>query len=79
MPERGEESVNRKPVSYTHLDVYKRQDADFVVWSANPIETYEGRIEKVFMQGKVVYVPVSYTHLDVYKRQGLRRKRMKIR
>ena len=36
------------------------KDADFVVWSANPIETYEGRVEKVFMQGKVVYVQGGY-------------------
>lgn len=32
------------------------KDADLVIWSANPIETYEGRAEKVFMEGKVVYV-----------------------
>ena len=36
------------------------KDADFVIWSANPIETYQGRVEKVFMQGKVVYVQGGY-------------------
>lgn len=36
------------------------KDADFVIWSDNPIETYAGRVEKVFMQGKVVYVQGGY-------------------
>ena len=36
------------------------KDADFVIWSANPVETWLGRVEKVFMQGKVVYVQGGY-------------------
>ena len=50
------------PVSYTHLDVYKRQilghlgqDAVKQVVVIIPIFT--------------VHIAVSYTHLDVYKRQ----------
>ncbi len=42
------------PVSYTHLDVYKRQDISGY---------YDALIEMTS------YWPVSYTHLDVYKRQ----------
>ena len=53
----GEDSVG--PVSYTHLDVYKRQALD--------------RLEQeVKRQFKESLEAVSYTHLDVYKRQGLR-------
>ena len=49
------------PVSYTHLDVYKRQvalgmgDGDAVI-----------HIGRAFV---LALIPVSYTHLDVYKRQ----------
>ena len=55
-----------KPVSYTHLDVYKRQilrsgTGDFTFIFGN-------KAEGVLHQHQ--YVPVSYTHLDVYKRQG---------
>ena len=43
------------PVSYTHLDVYKRQSLHCATINhANVIEI----------------APVSYTHLDVYKRQA---------
>ena len=44
-----------QPVSYTHLDVYKRQ---FMLIA--DIDTPRHGI-----------IPVSYTHLDVYKRQGV--------
>ena len=55
-----------KPVSYTHLDVYKRQ-----------VGTRMGEYlyEKVFRPLDMGWPlwehdpPVSYTHLDVYKRQ----------
>ncbi|RVU76022.1 arginase family protein [Pantoea dispersa] len=43
------------PVSYTHLDVYKRQDIDC--------------LDPAHAPG--TGTPVSYTHLDVYKRQRL--------
>ena len=49
-------------VSYTHLDVYKRQHYEYVK---------VGR--RTFFHLDVVgwprVIPVSYTHLDVYKRQ----------
>ena len=61
------------PVSYTHLDVYKRQ-----------IKVQKRKKEEVFAKanelllkmglegrGDAYPYPVSYTHLDVYKRQIL--------
>ena len=45
-------------VSYTHLDVYKRQ-------------TLAAAITILVLAFLIVYIPVSYTHLDVYKRQDL--------
>ena len=53
------------PVSYTHLDVYKRQ----VVGLAAAL-ALQGEPEAV--SGALALAPVSYTHLDVYKRQVLR-------
>ena len=55
----GEIALDGKnPVSYTHLDVYKRQLKHFA--SADSQKLIE----------QVGYAPVSYTHLDVYKRQS---------
>ena len=48
---------NPKPVSYTHLDVYKRQEEQDVTFQL---------IKDKFLE---IVIPVSYTHLDVYKRQ----------
>ena len=48
-----------QPVSYTHLDVYKRQDMDSLHSTFLPI-----------LGSVLPSLPVSYTHLDVYKRQG---------
>ena len=60
------------PVSYTHLDVYKRQ-----VLLCGPLcltqlaphiagQVFVG----CYIMGSAVFLqPVSYTHLDVYKRQ----------
>ena len=59
------------PVSYTHLDVYKRQ-------VLRTFERPEGNMEPMpftmedrqMVEGNVEQnIPVSYTHLDVYKRQ----------
>ena len=71
----------RIPVSYTHLDVYKRQVH---------VKVYSEKIVILYGKEKVVShqrsycggdwciklehylrTPVSYTHLDVYKRQEL--------
>ena len=59
------------PVSYTHLDVYKRQpyynipDSDSYIYVVFEQET--GYM--VSNCAKLQWEPVSYTHLDVYKRQ----------
>ena len=55
----------KQPVSYTHLDVYKRQ---------RPSGSYRNARCWRFPapKGKIPWrspLPVSYTHLDVYKRQ----------
>ena len=69
------------PVSYTHLDVYKRQDKAHLVEMAhtNAVESLAresgryAREEKLLDELAQVLglaKPVSYTHLDVYKRQS---------
>ena len=65
------------PVSYTHLDVYKRQVQDAIpsgvlpdIYSGNPA-VLAGRYigtEPFLIKGTCLD-PVSYTHLEVYKRQ----------
>ena len=61
------------PVSYTHLDVYKRQ-ADAVMIDINKVEPNREQPRKKFDEDALIELsesikPVSYTHLDVYKRQ----------
>ena len=51
------------PVSYTHLDLYKRQCMDLIVL----VQSKKGRLVDL----AIGLGPVSYTHLDVYKRQEL--------
>ena len=46
-------------VSYTHLDVYKRQPSAYLAQ----------RSLKLLISDEGSSFPVSYTHLDVYKRQ----------
>ena len=67
-----EQQIDLYAVSYTHLDVYKRQGCDF---GCGPPQLRD----KVSRDGAILVVPmgqsynisaVSYTHLDVYKRQG---------
>ena len=59
-------------VSYTHLDVYKRQG---LFCKSNPTGNKAERINPVpshpIENARTVFRPVSYTHLDVYKRQLL--------
>ena len=73
----------QRTVSYTHLDVYKRQDYRLArllaaeVITEEPFEEIrEETLQKAFETiGKCKRVinagAVSYTHLDVYKRQEL--------
>ena len=73
-------SANQLPVSYTHLDVYKRQDIakDYPQIEANSLIVDNTCMQLVMHpeQFDVMVMPnlygdiaVSYTHLDVYKRQ----------
>ena len=63
------------PVSYTHLDVYKRQDqfrlaqAGQALQQDMPASQYanENQFNEILLTEQD---PVSYTHLDVDKRQG---------
>ena len=69
-------------VSYTHLDVYKRQQVAAVNAALNSFnkellaEHIRNCVVRDIREGKdetveeLVVIPVSYTHLDVYKRQG---------
>ena len=60
-----------KPVSYTHLDVYKRQV--YGKWIRPLLELSREEIEQWLKDCDIRYCvdAVSYTHLDVYKRQVL--------
>ena len=67
------------PVSYTHLDVYKRQLYDSGA-SSEELDQFcrgtvaaarDGIIERGAFSAGMISGPVSYTHLDVYKRQCL--------
>ena len=56
------------PVSYTHLDVYKRQTQPQLISSKNQtLALYRTRSSTDVFP----LTSVSYTHLDVYKRQRL--------
>ena len=63
-------------VSYTHLDVYKRQKLDGVDYAEKLTAILrENEIKSVTVVRMQVpccggLEPVSYTHLDVYKRPG---------
>ena len=56
-------------VSYTHLDVYKRQEDAWEGITAPILDKYNEN-GKVTVKGEFYsFNAVSYTHLDVYKRQ----------
>ena len=55
------------PVSYTHLDVYKRQDY-FLMWICVGLP-FGIRRMCLWLVPSGYGISVSYTHLDVYKRQ----------
>ena len=56
-----------RPVSYTHLDVYKRQ----IFNSLRKLDVLQELVDDRDVTEIMVNGPnaVSYTHLDVYKRQ----------
>ena len=63
-------------VSYTHLDVYKRQPVNELNPCVMPKLTQihdlfvgVGELEDLSPIADLTTMPVSYTHLDVYKRQ----------
>ena len=61
------------PVSYTHLDVYKRQGRYYMTYSGNFFAGPDyavGYATSAHPLGPYAKAAVSYTHLDVYKRQG---------
>ena len=60
-------------VSYTHLDVYKRQELYCEPKEQQSIlgNIYAARVERVAEGIHGAFLAVSYTHLDVYKRQGI--------
>ena len=63
-------------VSYTHLDVYKRQildhqHTDFLELLAQLLDVIaDNAVIDVHIALVVEHIAVSYTHLDVYKRQA---------
>ena len=61
-------TLEYNPVSYTHLDVYKRQMHDLMVHDYGPGHRIVSFHAEVPEDGDMA---VSYTHLDVYKRQGI--------
>ena len=61
--------ANREPVSYTHLDVYKRQMLADNSYRTLPKLTSKEAWQAFEAAGEGSNDPVSYTHLDVYKRQ----------
>ena len=56
-------------VSYTHLDVYKRQPSTLSLWR-NQLILQSGTPSELVLANQDRPQPVSYTHLDVYKRQS---------
>ena len=55
--------MSHATVSYTHLDVYKRQRMPRRLAPPIPPKNDNGT--------EMTSAPVSYTHLDVYKRQAM--------
>ena len=82
--QRVAEGFSAMAVSYTHLDVYKRQAEEQLDEGRAELEDAQAQLDsaksqiasgekdlqaiKEILPGTLT--PVSYTHLDVYKRQG---------
>ena len=67
-------------VSYTHLDVYKRQELNYLASKLDEMDQSDyAKFQAAMEIGdytsslQEIINPVSYTHLDVYKRQGWHR------
>ena len=59
------------PVSYTHLDVYKRQDVELQEAAVTAVRQVNACMDTLHVADALEEImAVSYTHLDVYKRQG---------
>ena len=54
-----------RPVSYTHLDVYKRQSSCYA-----PVEVYSGGMDCACREKRLSIVAVSYTHLVTMRLVG---------
>ena len=68
---------NMVTVSYTHLDVYKRQTVDsfvtlLIVVLSSSDNPAAGAALTAILPEPASIIAVSYTHLDVYKRPMLR-------
>ena len=59
------------PVSYTHLDVYKRQVTELLTTSDAAFSKIAGYSLSTYEKEEDDIDAVSYTHLDVYKRQAI--------
>ena len=70
----GEYGDERISVSYTHLDVYKRQRQSFFLtrflYPSSQLFYQFHRHYRLLYHILSCPFPVSYTHLDVYKRQA---------
>ena len=62
-------SMYARSVSYTHLDVYKRQVLENTILGFEPRKGSRIDFAKARENAMLYINPVSYTHLDVYKRQ----------
>ena len=58
------------PVSYTHLDVYKRQVLGILRDGDNAAAVRLHSVGLDLETSRQRVIAVSYTHLDVYKRQS---------
>ena len=73
-----EPTTGLDPVSYTHLDVYKRQVEPMinigtpdVLWLDDEWTVITADMSlSAHYENTIIITAVSYTHLDVYKRQG---------
>ena len=64
--------INKLSVSYTHLDVYKRQEDEVTKEVVDENQTNLDQPVEVRSSVHDTTGAVSYTHLDVYKRQVIR-------